>query len=239
MVSYKEIEICKPDGSKKTFDELVEGKSIAVVGNAQSLFNKKYGKEIDAHDLVIRFNKFAPLYSDYDVTATHGNRVDIWAFWTVGAFINKCLSEPNTERLSDAFYNDNIVKVQMTKSHHIEDTRKYIEFTYSNLRFNQLKQSVNKYSRFLKRSKVRNSIKNSEYQCSAGLIMLNWLFECNPKLVDIYGMDFKTTPTFSEIDRYKSDVRYRIDQRCKHNFELEEIYAKKVILKYSKFRLKG
>ena len=31
-----------------------QGKSIAVVGNAK--FNKKVGKEIDSHDIVIRFN---------------------------------------------------------------------------------------------------------------------------------------------------------------------------------------
>lgn len=33
----------------------LEGKSVAIVGNAQSLFDESYGHEIDNHDIVIRF----------------------------------------------------------------------------------------------------------------------------------------------------------------------------------------
>lgn len=35
----------------------IKGKSVAIVGNAKSIFDKKYGNEIDKHDFVIRFNK--------------------------------------------------------------------------------------------------------------------------------------------------------------------------------------
>ena len=35
--------------------DFIKGKSVAIVGNAQSIFNEKYGKEIDKHDIVIRF----------------------------------------------------------------------------------------------------------------------------------------------------------------------------------------
>lgn len=38
----------------------ITGKSVAIVGNAKSLFDKKYGEEIDNHDVVIRFNKGFP-----------------------------------------------------------------------------------------------------------------------------------------------------------------------------------
>lgn len=37
--------------------ERIEGKSVAIVGNAQSIFNKKYGTKIDKADFVIRFNR--------------------------------------------------------------------------------------------------------------------------------------------------------------------------------------
>lgn len=35
----------------------IKGKSVAIVGNAKSIFDGKKGKEIDAHDLVVRFNR--------------------------------------------------------------------------------------------------------------------------------------------------------------------------------------
>lgn len=37
--------------------EKIRGKRVAIVGNAQSIFSKKNGKEIDNHDFIIRFNK--------------------------------------------------------------------------------------------------------------------------------------------------------------------------------------
>ena len=241
MVSYKEIEVYKPDGTKRSFEEIIKGKSIAVVGNAQSLFGREYGQEIDSHDLVIRFNKFAPLYGNIDTSSTHGNRVDIWAFWTVGGFI-RTLQEAGTKRLNDAFYKENILKIQMNNVNHFEATRKHIKYTYPKLRFDILKKDVNKYSKFLKTNqRTRMDRKKHRpviYQCSAGLMMLNWLYQCDPKLVNIYGMDFKRTATFSEQDRHNQDVTNRIDHRCKHNYELEEIYVKAVILKSNNFSIK-
>ena len=35
----------------------IQGKRIAIVGNAESIFNEKNGKEIDKHDFIIRFNR--------------------------------------------------------------------------------------------------------------------------------------------------------------------------------------
>ena len=37
--------------------DLIQGKSVAIVGNAKSIFDKDNGSEIDRHDVVIRFNK--------------------------------------------------------------------------------------------------------------------------------------------------------------------------------------
>ena len=37
--------------------DYLKGKSVNIVGNAQSLFDREYGKEIDKADVVIRFNK--------------------------------------------------------------------------------------------------------------------------------------------------------------------------------------
>ncbi|MBX3584196.1 MAG: glycosyltransferase family 29 protein [Rhizobiaceae bacterium] len=51
------------------------GKTVAVVGNARSLSRATYGQEIDAHDVVIRFNR-APIAS----LRSHGSKTD----WIAG-----------------------------------------------------------------------------------------------------------------------------------------------------------
>lgn len=49
--------IYSPYDEIKPVKDFICGKSIAIVGNAKSIFDGKYGKDIDAHDVVIRFNK--------------------------------------------------------------------------------------------------------------------------------------------------------------------------------------
>lgn len=48
MLPYDEI---------KEVKDFIKGKSVAIVGNAKSIFDNRFGAEIDVHDVVIRFNK--------------------------------------------------------------------------------------------------------------------------------------------------------------------------------------
>jgi hypothetical protein len=59
--------------SQKRLLEDLRDKSVALVGNARSLGDSSYGREIDSHDLVIRLNR-APIVS----RRSHGYRTD-WA----------------------------------------------------------------------------------------------------------------------------------------------------------------
>lgn len=43
--------------NRREFFKFFENKTVAIVGNATSLLGKKYGKQIDSHDIVIRFNR--------------------------------------------------------------------------------------------------------------------------------------------------------------------------------------
>ncbi|WP_416795415.1 glycosyltransferase family 29 protein [Ciceribacter azotifigens] len=54
--------------------QLVRDRRVALVGNSRALSGTTFGAEIDAHDLVVRFNS-APIPS----AASHGSRTDVIA----------------------------------------------------------------------------------------------------------------------------------------------------------------
>lgn len=56
------------------FANEIYGKSIAVVGNGEQELGKKKGREIDSHDVVIRFNRYGTGTWEED----YGAKVDIW-----------------------------------------------------------------------------------------------------------------------------------------------------------------
>jgi lipopolysaccharide biosynthesis glycosyltransferase len=56
----------------KDIKDYVCGKSVAIVGNAKSIFDKNNGAEIDAHDIVMRFNLGVPRNE-----AAQGSKKDI------------------------------------------------------------------------------------------------------------------------------------------------------------------
>lgn len=186
----------------------IDGKSVAVVGNAQSLFDYHYGSLIDEHDIVFRFNKAAPIFCDYDVSASHGSKFDYWMFWTVGAFYNRFINtKESSKKIKDKFYSDYPTKIQASINGHKKLTEKFISHTCPVKYFQDIRQEFRK--------------KDSLLQPSAGIVLLNWITHYNPTKVSIFGMDFKSTPTFSEIEKFKVDMKNGVDIRCKHDYNLE------------------
>ena len=57
--------------------EVFEGKTVAIVGNAKSLFEKDYGSEIDSADVVCRIKRGFFMLQPKDVKS-HGKRTDVW-----------------------------------------------------------------------------------------------------------------------------------------------------------------
>tara|TARA_A100001515_G_scaffold139779_1_gene134764 strand:- start:951 stop:1682 length:732 start_codon:yes stop_codon:yes gene_type:complete len=58
-----------------TFEELIKGKNVAIVGPAKYLTNSEYGSEINDHDVVVRLNRGYELVTKN--FADIGNRTDI------------------------------------------------------------------------------------------------------------------------------------------------------------------
>jgi hypothetical protein len=60
--------------NRDDFRRLIEGKTVAIVGNGPSGLGKRKGEEIDGHDIVIRFNNYHLDEHEED----YGFKTDIW-----------------------------------------------------------------------------------------------------------------------------------------------------------------
>lgn len=69
----KVFQMMERNRTKDGFEKLIENKTVAVVGNGPQEIGKRKGKEIDAHDVVIRFNDFQIFPEDY------GTKTDVWS----------------------------------------------------------------------------------------------------------------------------------------------------------------
>jgi hypothetical protein len=56
--------------------EWFEGKTVAVVGNAASLIEKKYGEEIDTANVVVRINRGGYRFPQFEKQM--GKKLDVW-----------------------------------------------------------------------------------------------------------------------------------------------------------------
>jgi len=128
---------------KTSFESLVEEKTVAVVGNSNSLFDCSFGDEIDLHDIVIRFNKPANLYYDRNISNTHGNKIDVWAFWSIGGFIKRTLNSTEHTKLKHEFYeNKDIYKIQAASNGHTQEFTANCDFTFDQSKFQRLNKKL-------------------------------------------------------------------------------------------------
>lgn len=192
--------------------DLIDKKTVALVGNSQSLFDYQYGSEIDDHDVVIRINNTAIYYDDN--RRTHGTRNTIWAFWDVLKFLTsqKQYRGPRTDEFF-ALRNFHCLNLYgaTDKAFELDDV---------------------KFGSDIKR-KCKKELGNP----SAGSILLYLLNEYTPRWVSVYGMDFKRTKTFSHEQNNVDKQRY--DSFYRHNFKFEEEYAKQKYFSQERFVIKG
>ena len=215
----------------KDFAEYVKDKRVAIVGNAESLFYKKTGKEIDSHDLVIRINRppffFDDRTQEYDDCA--GKRMDILLMWDWNVFKLKAKREFNPPRMNDwldneGYKNTNIFSTNMgLRSNH---------FVFNNERV----ENVTRDEIALKLQPDEITHRNF----STGTWMLFILDKFEPSEVSIFGFDWKKSPTFNEHDKFKEiHPNKRMDLRCAHWYEEEEQAVYNYLLCQDRFNLRG
>ena len=166
-------------------EEWFSDKRIALVGNAMSLFDKGFGPEIDDHEVVVRLNKAAMLYTNFDAIHSHGSRTTHWIFFNTAEYKAKF---PDIDKSIKTFH---ISKHRQTPLH-----RKMVDFMMPMDKWTAVTESLGH--------------KNP----TTGFMSLHYITRCNPAQLDVYGFDWKDTPTFTDPERLK-------DPQCCHDFEKE------------------
>lgn len=199
-------------------DKVLNGKNVAIVGNAQSLFNYDFGREIDSHEVIIRINRSASLCftSRYrTIHKTHGTKTTIWAF---------SFADTMKAVLSRNFINVNYL-IQMNDRTKNKIEHKFNFDAISSSDIMQLKERLNQY----------HTNKDVAYGPSTGLRVLDFVSKFQPQTVNVYGFDWKETPTFYDV---KKSTRFT-ETKHNHNFDLEMRYCKEIFQIEHGFNFKG
>jgi hypothetical protein len=176
-----------------------ENKTVAIVGNAESISKKHYGKDIDAHQVVVRINRGLLCCTKINHTKdSFGIKLDVWMFNLYNRNIRLFYDNIKHKLIKQNFY-----KMQMNEDLNNDN----FDFSYPGEYYMDLKKH------FLPKNP------------STGLRALDYVSKCNPSLVNVYGFDWKETPTF--YDKNASDVN--------HNFLKEKMYCEEKFIKENKF----
>lgn len=167
------------------------GKTVAVIGNAKSLFDTNHGRDIDAHDVVVRINLGGLLrWND----RSHGTRLDVLAFsrHKLAKRVIRFGIECELPNIDQMLYLPTEDSGDLPEDHPAS--------TYPRSWYSELCERLGMFS---------------EQKPSTGLMLLDYLDRCECDSIDVYGFDWKQTPSFYN-DRSKSGV---------HLFQLERVFC--------------
>jgi hypothetical protein len=156
--------------------EWFENKTVSIVGNASSLFQKKFGTDIDSADIICRINRGIIIKNP----ECQGEKIDVWAYGTTNPIkdILKEFKSLNVKTL-------HLSPRNRTKKIRSEYHKKKIEIT----------EPLTDH--FVDVETINNLYKKFGYdRLSSGLLLLNYVYLQNPKLITLYGFDWKETPTW-------------------------------------------
>ena len=209
---YEILQVVNKNLEENLFENYLKGKTIAIVGNGGMELGKGKGKEIDAHDIVIRFNNYPKGYEkDY------GSKTSIWARGE-GASADdldtlQCRNVDDidfiVQRLNSANYNLSYEK-----------------------QFDDLYQIVKKYPKklvfFQYKYQLEMEDKYDLFFPSTGAMMIYMVLQIVPMSnVDVYGFSFLYDSTdYSHF--YDNKSRLGIDHPMTVESDvLKQIYASK------------
>jgi hypothetical protein len=230
----------------------IDRKTVAIIGNAESLFEMFLGGEIDAHDVVIRINRSASICykKDYpEIEKTHGVKTDIWAFSFADTMKDELkqfhgitdkliqMNPANKNKLLFDFSFDAILRDDITDlNKRLNDFKRKIDSEFvkrelEKMDYDEKFRYIKKHRSYLLESVMKQDLIqrskrdvdiNREYKASTGMRVLDWVSSHEPESVRVYGFDWKETPTFYDE---KKNTR-KTEKRHNHNYFLEFDYCK-------------
>mgnify|MGYP005986412333 CR=1 FL=1 len=200
------------NSTNKDIDELLEissNKSMAIVWNSPNLINKSFGREIDSHDYVLRFNRWV------DSSHLNANETWIktthWSTWTLDTLTYYDLQQDILDRVKF------IIPFAFQNS------------KYKNVWLNTLLLNTKKWYKNTDKYYVDNLFYDSLYQelwsePSSGFVFINYfLLKTAIEKISLYWFDFST------------DNRITWNTYAKqHDFEKENAKIDALIQQYDK-----
>jgi len=189
------------------YEDWFNGKSVAVVGNAASLFDREYGKLIDSHDVVCRMNK-----GFFDINdSSHGTRTDVLVY-SQWATVRRAVKRKPASCIK-YFIHTSAKGREVT----INPTELYPDAEAQVCPISVI---------YDLKDKLQLSKKES---VSTGITFLEMLAECNTGSVSVFGFDWKKTPTF-----YTPAKKIKPDP---HDFEKERQYCLTTFIESNGFKI--
>jgi len=171
-----------------------QGLNVAVVGNALSLFDLSYGDDIDRHDVVCRIN----LGATVNCPRSHGTRTDVLIF-SKYAFAKKT-----------RVYHESMGGFKITHMMQMPNQRDPVPDVL--IYPEEYKQALH----------IRMGLYKGQ-KPSTGAMLLDYLDHCDPATVDVYGFDWKQSPTFYNQRDIVEPHAYQVERM----FCLEYLYAQR------------
>lgn len=191
--------------------------SVAIIGNGPNLLNKKLGKEIDMHDIIVRMNFFHTKNYEQDT----GIKTDIWVTGANEAYVDKQLDQTPKNILS------------ILKSSGLQNKTTFLP-TIEKIE-ERLGQAYTDFITIPAEQQTLAEVKCLTETPSTGMRSISFMVNICNKNVDLYGFDFFSTTAHHYYDVNRplgKDFKDRKMWYVGHDFSWEAIYAQ--ILAYQK-----
>lgn len=186
--------------------EWFDGKTVAVVGNARSLFDYQYGELIDSHETVCRINQGAIIVNNL----SQGSKIDVFAFSGLKKFKNLLL-ELNLEK-----------NIYTSSRKIVEASSLSNVMTYPSEYYKTLKNKLISLDKSFTATDDSPGIgeKGEIKKPSSGICLLDYISKMNPSNVSVFGFDWKKSPTYYNLGGYNlSHDWFYEEQYCINHFQ--------------------